>query len=70
MLLGLFNVEIDVTDILCDNQICIKMMENPMFHDKSKHIEIRNHFIRDMVQKGSVKLKDVLRGTSSRCNID
>ena len=30
-----------------------------MFHDKSKHIEIKHHFIRDMVQKGAVKLKYV-----------
>ena len=59
MLLGLFDVEIDVTDILCDNQSCIKMTENLVFHDKSKHIEIKYHFIRDMVQKGAVKLKYV-----------
>ena len=30
-----------------------------MFHDKSKHIEVRYHFIRDKVQKGVVKLKYV-----------
>ena len=36
------------------------MRENPVFHDKSKHIEIRYHYIRDMVQKGIVKLKYVL----------
>ena len=30
---------------------------NPVFHDKSKHIEIRYHFIRDMVQKGAIKLQ-------------
>jgi hypothetical protein len=45
--------------ILCDNQSCIKMMENPVFHDKSKHIEIRYHYIRDMVQRGVVKLQYV-----------
>ena len=33
------------------------MLVNPVFHDKSKHIEIRYHFIRDMVQKGVVKLQ-------------
>ena len=27
-----------------------------MFHDKSKHIEIKYHYIRDMVQRGAVKL--------------
>ena len=30
-----------------------------MFHDKSKHIEIRYFYIRDMVQKGAIKLKYV-----------
>ena len=45
----LFNAEIDVTDILCDNQSCIKMTENPLFHDKTKHIEIIYHFIRDII---------------------
>ena len=59
MLAGLFDEEIDVTNILCDNQSCIKMTENPVFHDKSKHIEVRYHFIRDMVQKGAIKLKHV-----------
>jgi hypothetical protein len=34
------DLEMEATVILCDNQSCIKMMENPMFHDKSKHIEI------------------------------
>jgi len=28
-----------------------------MFHDRSKHIAIRYHFIRDWVQKGAVKLE-------------
>ena len=32
------------------------MFENPVFHDKSKHIEIKYHYIRDMVQRGAVKL--------------
>ena len=35
------------------------MSQNPMFHDKSKHIEIKYHYIRDMVQRGVVKLQYV-----------
>ena len=31
-----------------------------MFHDKSKHIEIKYHYIRDMVQRGSLKLQYVV----------
>jgi hypothetical protein len=30
-----------------------------VFHDRSKHIEIRYHYIRDMVQKGAVRLQYV-----------
>ena len=59
MLTWLFDAKIDVTDIFCDNQSCIKMIENLVFHDNSKHIEVRYHYIRDMVQKGVVKLKYV-----------
>ena len=35
------------------------MSENPVFHDNSKHIEIKYHYIRDMVRKGAVKLQYV-----------
>ena len=59
MLAGLFDAEIDVIDILCDNQSCIKMTKNMVLNDKSKHIEVRYYYIWDMVQKGAVNLKYV-----------
>ena len=49
----------DATCIHCDNHICVKLSENPVFHDKSKHIKIKYHCIRDMVQRGAVKLRYV-----------
>ena len=36
------------------------MLEYPVFHDKLKHIEIKYHYIRDMAQKGAVKLQYVV----------
>ena len=48
----------DVSCIFSDNQIYVKLSENPVFHDNSKHIEIKFHYIRDMVQRG-VKLQYV-----------
>jgi hypothetical protein len=49
LLIGLFDMEMEATMILCDNQSYIKMTENHVFHDKLKHIEIWYHYIRDMV---------------------
>eukprot|EP00253_Pinus_taeda_P002936 PITA_02936 len=46
----------EATRIMCDNQICIKLSENLVFHDRSKHIDIRCHFVRDYVQRGVVQL--------------
>ena len=59
LLFSLFGLGLEVIVILCDNQSCIKMTENPVFHDKSKHIEIQYFYIRDLVHKGVVKLEYV-----------
>jgi hypothetical protein len=50
-------LEMRATAILCDNQSCIKMTENRVFHNRLKRIEIHYHFIRDMVQSGALKLQ-------------
>jgi hypothetical protein len=57
LLIELFGQELELTLIHCDNQSCIKLSKNLVFHDKLKHIEIKYHFIRDRVLKGVVKLK-------------
>jgi hypothetical protein len=57
LLAGLFDLELEPTLIHCDNQSCVKLSENHVFSDKSKHIEIKYHYIQDMVQKGVVELQ-------------
>jgi hypothetical protein len=59
LLTGLFDLEMEATTILCDNQSFIKMIENHVFHDRSKHIEIQYHYIHDMVQRGALNLQYV-----------
>ena len=49
ILVGLFGSQMDPTVIHCDNQSCIKISINPVFHDRSKHIDIRYHHLRDCV---------------------
>jgi hypothetical protein len=51
ILVGLFGQKMDPTVIYCDNQSCIKLSENPLFHDRSKHIDIWYHHLRDCVQR-------------------
>eukprot|EP00253_Pinus_taeda_P015693 PITA_15693 len=43
ILVGLFGQRMDPTVIYCNNQSCIKLFENPVFHDRSKHIDIQYH---------------------------
>jgi hypothetical protein len=57
LLTGLFDHEMDSTIIHCDNQSCVKLSKNHVFHDKSKHIEIKYHYIRDMVQRKAVHVQ-------------
>ena len=51
ILVGLFGSHMDMTMIHCDNQSYIKLSINPVFHDRSKHIDIRYHHLRYFVQR-------------------
>jgi hypothetical protein len=42
--------------ILCDNSSTIKLSKNPVLHGRSKHIDVRFHFLRDLTRGGKVKL--------------
>jgi hypothetical protein len=54
---GLFGDKLETTMVHRDNQSCIKLTENPVFHDRSKHIDMKYHYIRDLVQRKTVKLQ-------------
>jgi hypothetical protein len=47
----------DSTIIHCNNQRCVKLSDNPVFHYKSKHIEIKCQYIKDMVKRKVVHVK-------------
>ena len=51
ILVALFGSHLYPTMIQCDNQSCIKISINPVFHDRSNHIDIWYHNIRDCVQR-------------------
>ena len=47
------------TVIQVDNKSAIELAKNPMNHERSKHIDVQFHFIRDHVKEGNVKLLHV-----------
>jgi len=40
-----------------DNQICVKLSKNLLLHDRLKHIEIKYHYIHDMVQRRVIRIE-------------
>ena len=45
--------------IHCDNTSCIRLSEDTVFHGKTKHINKKYHYIRNLVQDGVLKLEYV-----------
>ncbi|GKB11749.1 retrovirus-related pol polyprotein from transposon TNT 1-94 [Tanacetum coccineum] len=54
-----YDVRLDDVPIMCDNKGAIDLSKNPVQHSRTKHIEIRHHFLCDNVQKGHISIKKV-----------
>lgn len=48
-----------VVTIYSDNQSAIHLSKNPVYHDRTKHIDVRFHFVRDVIAQGLITLKKV-----------
>lgn len=45
--------------LFIDNKSAIDLARNPVFHGRSKHIDVRYHFIRECVERGEIVLKQI-----------
>ncbi|CAJ2662740.1 unnamed protein product [Trifolium pratense] len=54
-----YNVVQDAMALYCDNLSAINISKNPIQHSRTKHFDIRNHFIRDLVEEGIVTLEHI-----------
>ena len=45
-----------------DNQSAIAITKNPQFYDRTKHTEVRHHFIRDKIEQGEIELQYIPTG--------
>jgi hypothetical protein len=48
------------TPLFSDNQACIRLAENHVLHERTKHIEIQQHFIREKVQSGEIDISFII----------
>ncbi|GKB99032.1 retrovirus-related pol polyprotein from transposon TNT 1-94 [Tanacetum coccineum] len=54
--LGDYDIHYKMVPIFCDNTSAIAISNNPVLHSRTKHIDIRYHFIRDHIIKGDIEL--------------
>lgn len=58
-LMGTFGVRKETITIKIDNMGAQKLDSNPMYHSRTKHIDIRHHFVRDAIEKGLVIIEHI-----------
>jgi hypothetical protein len=49
-----FGYNLSKVSLLCDNESAIRLADNPVEHSRTKHIDIRHHFLRDHQQRGDI----------------
>ena len=54
-----YGVRLENVPIMCNNKGTIDLSNNPFQHSRTKHIEIRHHFLRDNVQKENITIEKV-----------
>ena len=58
-LIGELSSEQESTVINCDSQSAIYLTKDQMFHERTKHIDVRYHFVRDVIARGDIVVSKV-----------
>ena len=57
--MGDLGTSVEVPTLHCDSQSAIMLAKNPVFHAKTKHIDVKYHFIRDVLEDKHMELVKV-----------
>ncbi|GJU96077.1 retrotransposon protein, putative, ty1-copia subclass [Tanacetum coccineum] len=58
-LLEEFGIKLNSVAVNCDNQGVIHLSQNHVFHERTKHINVRNHFIREVLEAKTIEILKV-----------
>ncbi|KAG8498673.1 hypothetical protein CXB51_004985 [Gossypium anomalum] len=59
---GLFselNEDLQISTVFCDSQSAIFLTKDLMFHERTKHIDVRYHFVRDIIARGDIVVSKI-----------
>ena len=57
--MGDLGISVEVPTLHCDSQSAIMLARNPVFHAKTKHIDVKYHFIREVLDGKLLELVKV-----------
>ncbi|KAH9763595.1 hypothetical protein KPL70_001222 [Citrus sinensis] len=55
----MLNMCIKTVQVFCDNQSALQLIKNPVFHERTKHIDVKLQFIREEAAKGTVSMSKI-----------
>ncbi|KAG8478386.1 hypothetical protein CXB51_028195 [Gossypium anomalum] len=59
---GLFtelNEDLQISTVFCDSQSVIFLTKDQIFHERTKHIDVRYHFVRDIIARGDIVVSKI-----------
>jgi hypothetical protein len=54
-----YNIKLGSVPLLCDNESAMKIAKHPVLHSRTKHIDIRHHFLHENEANGDIALQNV-----------
>ncbi|KAG8489021.1 hypothetical protein CXB51_017120 [Gossypium anomalum] len=58
-LFGELNKDLQISTVFCDSQSVIFLTKDQMFHERTKHIDVRYHFVRDIIACGDIVVSKI-----------
>ena len=58
-LVGSLGLKQEITVVHCDSQSAIYLTKNQMYHERTKHIDVRYHFLREIISQGDIAVKKI-----------